>query len=110
MLKFGELYRKGGVWNGQRILSQSWVDESLAKHTVLEGGGNEYGYLFWHETYRVGDREFAALEASGAGGQFICIVSELDLVIVITSGNYRSGNRDQPGEIIERYLLPCFMD
>jgi CubicO group peptidase (beta-lactamase class C family) len=112
MLKFGELYRNKGVWNGQRILSESWIEASFAEHTVLENtrDKNKYGYFFWHETYQVGNREFKALEARGAGGQFITIVPDLDLVIVITSGNYRTGRRDQPGQIIEEYVLPVFME
>jgi CubicO group peptidase (beta-lactamase class C family) len=110
MLKFGELYRNGGVWNGQRILSQSWVEESLAQHTVLENArdNNAYGYLFWHHTYEVGGRKFEALEARGAGGQFITIVPELELVLVITSGNYRNDRHRQPEQIIAQYLLPVF--
>ncbi len=28
MLKIGQLYLNGGTWNGRRILSQEWVDES----------------------------------------------------------------------------------
>ncbi len=110
MLKFGELYRKGGVWKDQRILSQAWVDESFAQHTVLEGtkDNNPYGYLFWHHTYRVGDRAIKAVEARGAGGQYISIIPELDLVLVVTSGNYRNGRYWQTELIIEQYLLPLF--
>lgn len=112
MLKFGELYRNGGVWKGQRILSQAWIDESFAKHTELENTepNNAYGYLFWHHTYQVGDQMIKAVEARGAGGQYISIIPELELVIVITSGNYRNGRYWQPEQIIQDYLLPVFTE
>lgn len=112
MLKFGELYRNGGVWNGERILSQAWIDESFDHHTVLANTNdkNGYGYLFWHHTYSFGDRRVKAVEARGAGGQYISIIPELELVVVITSGNYRNGRYWQPEHIIEHYLLPVFKE
>jgi len=29
MLKIAKLYLSGGTWNGKRILSREWVDESF---------------------------------------------------------------------------------
>lgn len=112
MLKFGELYRNGGVWKGKRILSKSWIDDSFDHHTVLANTNdkNSYGYLFWHHTYQVGDRTIKAVEARGAGGQYITIIPEMELVLVITSGNYRNGRYWQPEHIIENYLLPVFKE
>lgn len=44
MLKFGQLYLNKGVWEGKRIISEAWVEESFKKHTRLENtsGKNEY--------------------------------------------------------------------
>lgn len=53
MLKFGQLYLDKGMWNGKRILSEKWVNESFKKHTILENTSNAYGYFWWHETYKV---------------------------------------------------------
>ena len=36
MIKFGELYGNKGVWNGQRLLSEQWVNDSFKKYAVLE--------------------------------------------------------------------------
>jgi CubicO group peptidase (beta-lactamase class C family) len=83
---------------------------------VYMGGGmymranrwdNEYGYLWWHSTFRIGDRVVASVEARGAGGQYIFVVPSLELVAVITSGNYRNGRYRQPEEIMERFILPA---
>ncbi|MEO0732307.1 MAG: serine hydrolase, partial [Bacteroidota bacterium] len=109
MLKFGEMYRQGGVWRGRRVIPEAWVEQSWTKHTRLQNGaGNPYGYQFWHQDYPVGKRTYAAVEARGAGGQYISVIPELELTLVITSGNYRNGRYWQPRHIIERYLLPVF--
>lgn len=111
MAKFGQMYLDGGVWNGTRILSEEWVDQSLVVRGRLENIRNmEYGYLFWHRSYTVGNETIESFEARGAGGQFIFIVPSLDLVAVITSGNYRNGRFNQPEEIMERYILPSIIE
>jgi CubicO group peptidase (beta-lactamase class C family) len=113
MLKFGQLYLNGGRWRGRPVLAGEWVRESWASRgrlAPLERNGNRYGYLWWHQDYRVGDRFLKALEARGYGGQYISVVPELKLVIAITSGNYRTGKTRQPQEIIERYILPAALN
>ncbi len=110
MLKIGQLYLNGGTWNGRRILSQEWVDESWGKYGRLEPldrNGHQYGYLWWHHQYTVGDRTIATVEARGNGGQYIFVAPELDLVVVITSGNFRTGLTRQPEKIMRRYVLPA---
>ena len=110
MLKFGELYRNKGIWNGNRILTAQWVEESFQNYKVLENTNdkNGYGYLFWHKDYEVNGNQIHAVECRGAGGQYISIIEELDLTIVITSGNYRNGRFWQPELVIEKYVLPIF--
>jgi len=109
MLKFGQLYLNEGEWNKQQIISKEWINKSTQKYTVLANTDekNEYGYLWWHKTYNIDNQEFEAVEARGAGGQYICVIKELDAVIVITSGNYRNGRYWQPEKMIEDYILPA---
>ena len=109
MLKLGQLYLDGGTWTGSRILSEGWVQQSMAKHGRLDNvrDKNEYGYFWWHRNYAVGDQSIASIEARGAGGQYIFVVPSLDLVAVVTSGNYRNGRSRQPEDIMEQYILPA---
>ncbi|MFK7756449.1 MAG: serine hydrolase domain-containing protein [Flavobacteriales bacterium] len=112
LMKFGLLYANGGNWKGQQLISEQWVDASFKNYRILENTTekNGYGYLFWHDTYEVNGREINSVEARGAGGQIIAVIKELDLVIVINSGNYRNGRYWQPQIMIKEYILPCFVN
>jgi len=109
MLKYGQLYLNGGTWNGRRILSTEWIEESWKKYGRLEPidrNGHEYGYLWWQHVYEVGDDSIATVEARGNGGQYVFVVPSLDMVVVITSGNFRNGRLRQPEEIMGKWILP----
>jgi CubicO group peptidase (beta-lactamase class C family) len=109
MLAFGQMYLNGGTWDGQRILPQDWVRESWTPRGRLQQFQAEhaYGYLWWHFPYRVGDQVIDAIEARGNGGQYISIVPSLDLVVVITGGNYRNGKVRVPEEMLAQFILPA---
>ncbi|WP_103070731.1 serine hydrolase domain-containing protein [Aquimarina sediminis] len=112
MLKFGQLYLDKGIWNNTRLISEKWIEESFKKHHVLSNTNdkNEYGYLWWHKTYEVKGKRVKSIEARGAGGQYIFVMPELDVVAVITSGNFRNGRYWQPEKIMESYILPAILN
>jgi len=114
MLKYGQLYLDKGRWLGQQVLSEEWIGKSFGKYGRLEPldrNGNEYGYLWWHEVYRVNGNSIASIEARGNGGQYVFVIPQLDVTAVITSGNYRGGltMTRQPQRIFERYILPALL-
>lgn len=108
MLRFGELYIGNGRWKDKRVLSQKWVDKSFLNYKSLENvpEKNGYGYLWWHHNYYLDGRGIRTLEARGAGGQYIILVPSLEVVTVITSGNYKNGKTQQPELLFEKYILP----
>jgi CubicO group peptidase (beta-lactamase class C family) len=100
MAMFGYLYLKKGRLNGQQVVPEAWVEESTAKHIVVEhffhwimDGKLDYGYQW----FRLNDSMFDTMwrddppdindifDATGVGGQYIYVVPHLDLVIVITA-------------------------
>ncbi|NIK76683.1 CubicO group peptidase (beta-lactamase class C family) [Paenibacillus castaneae] len=100
--KFGQLYLQKGVWNDQRLLLESWVEEATSKQISNGDGGASdwaqgYGYQFWrcrHGVYR-GD---------GAFGQFCIVMPEQDAVLAMTSGtNDLQGVMDA----VWNHLLPA---
>ena len=110
MAKYGQLYLDGGSWQDQRVLGAEWIDESWEKYGALrplERNGHQYGYLWWHHFYEVDGRTIATLEARGNGGQYIFVAPSLDLVVVITSGNFRNGRTREPEDILLRFILPA---
>lgn len=112
LLKFGQLYLDNGIWQGKQIISEKWVKASFAKHVKLQDtkDKNEYGYLWWHDTYSINGRSVNCIEARGAGGQFIFVIPELKAVVAITSGNFRNGKGNQPRTIMAEYILPALLE
>jgi CubicO group peptidase (beta-lactamase class C family) len=92
--KFGLLYLNDGVYGGEQIVPTDWVHDSLQRYSDdinatggfpanygLSIGDIGYGYQWW--SAKAGDHRLDF--AWGHGGQFIVLVDELDMVIVLTS-------------------------
>ena len=85
LAKFGFLYLNNGYWNGQSIVSESWVKESTSQqikafsHPIYGKFG--YGYQWWVKKVD----GCSSFRAWGRRGQYIVVVPELDLVIAVTS-------------------------
>jgi len=100
--RFGQLYLQKGEWQGQRLLSEAWVEEATARQVDNAPSDNPdweqgYGYQFWrcrHGAYR-GD---------GAFGQFCIVMPEQDAVLAITSG---IGNMQAVLDQVWEHLLPA---
>jgi CubicO group peptidase (beta-lactamase class C family) len=86
-MKFGQVYLDGGLWRGRRLVSRTWVSESTAAHVTLPDGATD-GYAWHRHTLEWRGKTYQEFEASGNGGQFLVVVPELDLVVVMTAGNY----------------------
>jgi CubicO group peptidase (beta-lactamase class C family) len=85
MAKFGWLYSRHGVWDGDTIVPSSWVEESHQPHVDL-GGGRAYGYQWWMATMT--DHQGNPLYmpyALGYHGQHIIVPPVYDMVIVVTA-------------------------
>lgn len=81
MLRFGEMVRRDGLWQGRRVLSEDWVAASLVPRTRSPWSGLSYGYGWF--LGRAGGTGIAL--ARGYGGQVICIAPERGITIAITS-------------------------
>ncbi|MFC2169618.1 serine hydrolase domain-containing protein [Acidobacteriota bacterium] len=96
LARFGQLYLNKGMWNGDQIVPEDWIEQSTKAHSEDLGqfdhkGG--YGYLWW-----IGDSIFEQkmYYASGSGGQRIIILPEEELVIVHLVNTYENNDvKDQ---------------
>ncbi|WP_232065308.1 serine hydrolase domain-containing protein [Rhodocytophaga rosea] len=83
LLRFALLYLHHGKVGTKQLLPVSWVKESLSQQAVLDfwdilPGANGYGYYWWR---RITNGHQAYI-ASGAMGQIITIIPDLDMVVV----------------------------
>ena len=108
--KFGQLYKNGGVWNSNQILTSDWIEKSLSRQISI--ADNEYyGYLFWNKTYKSGEAELDVSYSTGNGGNRIIIFREIPLVIVITSTAFNKPYaHSQTDKIVLNYLLPAIVE
>jgi CubicO group peptidase (beta-lactamase class C family) len=81
MVRFGEMYRRGGRSGGARVLSDGWVEASFVARTRSPFSGLDYGYGWF--LGRAQGHRFAL--ARGFGGQLICVVPDLGLTVAVTS-------------------------
>lgn len=100
MIRFGELYRQGGRWNGTQVLSPEWVEATLQPRTRSPFSGLGYG-LGWFVGRSGGD---TYLLARGYGGQVICVVPALELTVALTSDPTRPARSDGHFGAIMRLL------
>jgi CubicO group peptidase (beta-lactamase class C family) len=82
--KFGRLYLQTGEWNGQRIVSETWIAEST-KIDTSAGSAWEYQYMWWMVAP---DR--ADFMAVGHLGQFL-YVNPTTRVIIVRLGQSTGG-------------------
>jgi CubicO group peptidase (beta-lactamase class C family) len=122
-LKIGEMYLKGGVWNGRRIVPAAWVEVSTAAHVEVsplttglsdEDFGNFYirgaDGLAWHlGGLKSAGRTYRTYSAVGNGGQLLIVVPEADLVVLFTGGNYGQGGvwLRWPQQIVGDKIIPA---
>jgi len=103
MAKIGYLYLNQGVWDGQQIIPVEWIEATTKKYVQVSASLEPWdlymGYLWWlHE-----DGIYAA---HGMKGQFIYVIPEFDLVVVITS-NIPDAKFSQPQLLIRDYIIPA---
>lgn len=106
MVRFGEMYRQNGSYDGQQVLSTDWVQTSLIPRTRSQWSGLRYGYGWFLGNAAGVDYAMAR----GYGGQIICVAPDVALTLAITSDPTlpaRSGGYfGDLKNLVERQVLP----
>ncbi|MGH7650527.1 MAG: serine hydrolase domain-containing protein [Gemmatimonadaceae bacterium] len=109
MLKIGILFQQQGNWEGRQLISRQWITRSTAHWSHV--GDQDYGYFWWHQWVNVatkaGPHRVNMIVATGNGGQKIFLVPSLDLIVVMTGGNYNS--QSPASTIMINDLLPAIL-
>jgi len=72
--RFGLLYLRDGVWEGERVLPEGWADHA---RRVTPGSAGEYGAHWWLPPMGEG-----MLSANGYQGQYVFVAPARDVVAV----------------------------
>jgi CubicO group peptidase (beta-lactamase class C family) len=105
LLKLGQLYLNGGVWNGNRVISEEWVKTSTRPHAQIDEE-TEYGYLWWLRSFQTGNDTVSAYLMQGNGGNKLAVFPSLDLVAIVTSINFNTrGMHEQTDRLLSEYIL-----
>ena len=77
--RFGLLHLRDGIWDGQRLLPEGWVDYARTPTWQQPGAkvDGRYGAHWWLDSAGPG-----SFSANGYDGQYTVVVPDLDLVLV----------------------------
>jgi len=100
--RFGLLYARDGVWEGERLLPVGWVD--FVAQATPNSDGRRYGAHFWR--YEQGP-DAGVISAQGYQGQFVFIDRARDVVLVRLGVNpVRFDDRAFAREVLGSFPLP----
>ncbi|QOV33596.1 beta-lactamase family protein [Streptomyces ferrugineus] len=100
--RLGQLYLRGGVWEGERLLPEWWVAEATRPQIPNDGvmPGDDwqrgYGFKFWMSRH--------GYRGDGAFGQFCVVLPEHDAVIATTADTW---DMQALLNLVWRHLLPA---
>ncbi len=97
LARFGLLYLQNGVWNGERLLSEEWIDFVRTPAPATAERGNQYGGQWWLVPDNRDDVPKNAYSTSGNRGQYVVVVPSHDLVIVRRGLDYGRQGFDRWG-------------
>ena len=110
--RFGQFYLQDGVWNGQRLLPEGWVQQATRPNAPFQEPGPDgvydhrgYGLHFWvPEGY---DQEYFM---AGVYGQYIWVDERRNIVIARTAADTDWGGRLAESIAAMRALAEQFGD
>jgi CubicO group peptidase (beta-lactamase class C family) len=92
LARIGYLVLRRGRWGETQVVPPEWID--LSTRPVTRGApvffsdyGSGYGYFWWLFPGHRGGDDSGIIAASGAYGQWLFVVPERDLVVVVVADN-----------------------
>ncbi|MBN2091827.1 serine hydrolase [candidate division KSB1 bacterium] len=108
LAKIGQLFLNNGNWQGKQIVSEKWVHESTEPKLEFGRYGRwHYGYYWMQVDVEINDQKIHSYFAPGDGGQLLAVFPDLNMVIVMTAGNYGTDVKAVCFAMIRNYILPA---
>jgi CubicO group peptidase (beta-lactamase class C family) len=109
--KLGLLFLREGKWEDRQIVPAEWVRASSRRHVEFSprrGPFVGYGYLWWILRPAEEDGEHPdILAACGFRAQYIFVVPEHEMVVVVTGGTHNGADQGKPVEFLYSHILPA---
>ena len=107
LARIGQLVLDGGRAGDRQLVPAAWLDASFEPRVPsVEELAYGYQWWLWPREPRADGRRWMA--AFGNGGQRLTIMPHLDLVLVVTAGNYNQPDADRlPVTILTEILIPA---
>lgn len=88
LAKLGRMVLDAGAWQGRQIVPGAWLQASFTPRPP----NVDYGYQWWMGNVWANGKGYAWRGGLGNGGQRLFMLPELDLVVVMTAGEYNDGS------------------
>jgi CubicO group peptidase (beta-lactamase class C family) len=95
LARFGLLYLQGGMWDGQRLISEDWIRFVRTPAPATSKTGNFYGGQWWLVPDDRTDVPADAYTTAGNRGQYVIVVPSRDTVIVRRGLDYGKQGFDE---------------
>jgi CubicO group peptidase (beta-lactamase class C family) len=95
LARFGLLYLQGGVWDGERLISEDWIKFVRTPAPATGKTGNFYGGQWWLVPDSRKDVPADAYTTAGNRGQYVIVIPSRDTVIVRRGLDYGKQGFDE---------------
>lgn len=82
LARFGMLYLNEGIWDGERLISEDWIEFSTTPAPATVGRGSHYGGQWWLPPESRNDVPGDASSTNGNRGQYTVVIPSKNTVIV----------------------------
>lgn len=106
LARIGRMLLDGGRWQGRQVVPAAWIEASFQPR-LPSGQGGQYGYQWWLGEVKTPQGAHRWIAAQGNGGQRLYLVPTLDLVVVVTAGQYNQPETSwrAPLTVLRRIVL-----
>jgi CubicO group peptidase (beta-lactamase class C family) len=107
LAKIGQLILDRGRWGDRDVVPAMWIQESSTPRAEVDALVR-YGYFWWLASSPLGDTPTPWIGAFGNGGQRLFVLPDLELIVVVTAGNYNQPeNWRTPTAVLNQFVLPA---
>jgi CubicO group peptidase (beta-lactamase class C family) len=91
-------------------VSAGWIEAATAAQVQSTEPFLRYGYQWWLGNFNFGDSQTPWVAGFGRGGQRVFILPDVELVVVVTAGNYNDPEQWRlPNAVLNQFVLPALV-